>query len=265
MTTPDRLAKRLDDQAMQAARRCFGDAIGWGVEPADALASAITEYVALATPVPGAVSNAMVVAAHAAYFDEDTPSEVEAACMRGAIEAALEAAVQSPPIVGVRALVAFLNEAAGYFERRDTQGEDMAFWANVSNAENCRKAAVALSSLAEAVATEPVATRELIEKLWGALNFILAFYEPGQRHLDTEAWKHAEAGGRRAHKAAREWLDNPPAPTGDSGALREALEPFAKAIEPDATCISGWRYGVIPATDDYIRAYTVFSKGEPGK
>ena len=29
-----------------------------------------------------------------------------------------------------------------------------------------------------------------------ALRFILAFYEPGQTHLDTEAWKLAEAGAR---------------------------------------------------------------------
>lgn len=35
-------------------------------------------------------------------------------------------------------------------------------------------------------------------ELLGALRFILAFYEPGQRYLDTEAWKHAEAGGHRA-------------------------------------------------------------------
>ncbi len=42
------------------------------------------------------------------------------------------------------------------------------------------------------------ADRPLIEELTGALRFILAFYEPGQRHLDTEAWKCAEAGGRRA-------------------------------------------------------------------
>jgi hypothetical protein len=45
---------------------------------------------------------------------------------------------------------------------------------------------------------------------WGALNFILAFYEPGQRYLDTEAWKQAEAGGRRAHAKARELLDRMP-------------------------------------------------------
>ena len=34
--------------------------------------------------------------------------------------------------------------------------------------------------------------------LLGALRFILAFYEPGQKHLDTEAWKVAEASARRA-------------------------------------------------------------------
>ena len=40
--------------------------------------------------------------------------------------------------------------------------------------------------------------RDLVEQLTGALRFILAFYEPGQRYLDTEAWKCAEAGGRAA-------------------------------------------------------------------
>lgn len=43
------------------------------------------------------------------------------------------------------ALVAFLNEAARYFERRDTHGEDSAFWANAVNAENCRKAAAMIT------------------------------------------------------------------------------------------------------------------------
>ena len=42
--------------------------------------------------------------------------------------------------------------------------------------------------------------------LTGALRFILAFYEPGQRYLDTNAWKLAEAGGRRALDAAEELL-----------------------------------------------------------
>lgn len=54
---------------------------------------------------------------------------------------------------------------------------------------------------------EGVTARKIIEDCWGALNFILAFYGPGQPYLDTNAWKQAEASGRRAHAAAREWLD----------------------------------------------------------
>jgi len=42
---------------------------------------------------------------------------------------------------------AFMEEAARYFEKRDTGGEDMAFWANVANAETCRKVAADLSAL----------------------------------------------------------------------------------------------------------------------
>jgi hypothetical protein len=44
-------------------------------------------------------------------------------------------------------LVAFLNEAARYFEKRPTNGEDRAHWANVFNAENCRKAAAEITRL----------------------------------------------------------------------------------------------------------------------
>jgi hypothetical protein len=39
---------------------------------------------------------------------------------------------------------------------------------------------------------------EAIRDAWGALNFIIAFYDPdANRYLDTEAWKNAESGGRR--------------------------------------------------------------------
>jgi hypothetical protein len=38
----------------------------------------------------------------------------------------------------------WLEEAARYFEKRPTGGEDMAFWANVANAERCRSIAAAL-------------------------------------------------------------------------------------------------------------------------
>lgn len=37
--------------------------------------------------------------------------------------------------------VAFLLEAAKYFEKRDTKGEDKAHWSNVFNAQNCREIA----------------------------------------------------------------------------------------------------------------------------
>jgi hypothetical protein len=38
----------------------------------------------------------------------------------------------------------WLEEAARYFEKRPTGGEDMAFWANTANAERCRSIATAL-------------------------------------------------------------------------------------------------------------------------
>ena len=38
--------------------------------------------------------------------------------------------------------------------------------------------------------------------LVAALQFILAFHEPGQRYLDIEAWKLAEAAGRAALASA---------------------------------------------------------------
>jgi hypothetical protein len=40
--------------------------------------------------------------------------------------------------------------------------------------------------------------REVNAELLGALMFILAFYEPGQTYLDTNAWKRAEASARAA-------------------------------------------------------------------
>ncbi|MCD1645253.1 hypothetical protein [Aurantimonas coralicida] len=37
-----------------------------------------------------------------------------------------------------------------------------------------------------------------------------------------------------------------------------ALEPFAKAVFPDATTMSGWRFGTAPSSGDYQRAHKVF-------
>ena len=43
------------------------------------------------------------------------------------------------PDMTIELAIEFLQDAARYFENRDTQGEDRAHWANVYNAENCRK------------------------------------------------------------------------------------------------------------------------------
>lgn len=43
-------------------------------------------------------------------------------------------------------LATFLREAATYFRRRDTAGEDSAFWANEANAERCETAAQRLTA-----------------------------------------------------------------------------------------------------------------------
>jgi hypothetical protein len=42
-------------------------------------------------------------------------------------------------------------------------------------------------------------------------------------------------------------------------ALEEALEPFAAAIIPDATCISGYKFGMKLTSDDFIRARAALS------
>ncbi|MEP0149971.1 hypothetical protein [Roseibium sp.] len=69
-----------------------------------------------------------------------------------------------------------------------------------------------------------VRERPLINQLTGALRFILAFYEPGQRHLDTEAWKAAEAGGRAALARGEAALATPAPSTSTEEALRALID-----------------------------------------
>ena len=47
----------------------------------------------------------------------------------------------------------FLLDVADYFERRPTNGEDRAVWANTYNAENCRRIAAMLAALGGALGT----------------------------------------------------------------------------------------------------------------
>jgi hypothetical protein len=84
--------------------------------------------------------------------------------------------------------VAFLTEAARYFETRPTGGEDAAHWSNVFNAKNCRKAADTL----ERQAAE-------IERLREAL---VAKADEGMLVLETLAKMTPD----RAHRHVKEGL-----------------------------------------------------------
>lgn len=46
---------------------------------------------------------------------------------------------------------------------------------------------------------DPEGRRSALEETTGALQFLLAFYDPNQRYLDTEAWKTACAGAVTAY------------------------------------------------------------------
>lgn len=45
--------------------------------------------------------------------------------------------------------ISWLEAAARYFEKRDTRGEDSAFWSNVYNAEQARDVAELIKELAK--------------------------------------------------------------------------------------------------------------------
>lgn len=45
--------------------------------------------------------------------------------------------------------ISWLEAAARYFEKRDTKGEDSAFWSNVYNAEQARDIAELIKDLVE--------------------------------------------------------------------------------------------------------------------
>jgi hypothetical protein len=63
-------------------------------------------------------------------------------------------------LISPQAAIDYLKAAANYFLHRDTKGEDAAFWANVQNAENCRR----IARLIESIMTE----QELMDGLEAA-------------------------------------------------------------------------------------------------
>lgn len=82
----------------------------------------------------------------------------------------------------------WLDDLAIYFERRDTHGEDKAFWANVYNAESVRKIKAALS-----------AAEARIERLEAALIKIR-----GWREIDRETLRERLAAIEEICSAALE-------------------------------------------------------------
>ena len=73
----------------------------------------------------------------------------------------------------------FLQEAARYFRKRPTGGEDRAHWANVYNAENCEKMAVEFRALLD----EVTALRHDITRHMEIANEHLAEVERLESHI----------------------------------------------------------------------------------
>lgn len=71
-------------------------------------------------------------------------------------------------------LVEFQNEAARYFESCPVGDEDRAHWANVYNAENCRKTATAITSLRNQLAEAKAVITEANNSLYGSQGFFLS-------------------------------------------------------------------------------------------
>lgn len=156
--------------------------------------------------------------AEEAHIDCDRNACNDAACngfmCRSSIRAYLSAATPSPA-PDDEALCAFLTEAAGYFEGRPTGGEDKAHWANVTNAENCKRAAARLRSMAGDLA-EALREQEEADKI---SNMILSW---AASHGDEPDLLVSEWSNERTRAEAAE---------AKLKAMGEALEPFAREAD----------------------------------
>lgn len=89
----------------------------------------------------------------------------------------------------------FLLEAATYFENRPTHGEDAAHWANVYNAQNCRKAAETIKT-----------TSAEIKRLRSALEFYAdpkTWTPNGHPQIDSDTKPIVRDGGKVAREALK--------------------------------------------------------------
>lgn len=71
--------------------------------------------------------------------------------------------------------IKWLNEAARYFEKRPTGGEDMAYWANISNAEIAKRIAKLIAS------SQKVDGFDLVKHIYRARAFSEKTFGPGRR------------------------------------------------------------------------------------
>lgn len=73
--------------------------------------------------------------------------------------------------MNAKASIAFLKEAAAYFSKQPTDGEDSKHWANVLNSENCTHAAEVIASQASRIAElEKALSALLVQALQSELN-----------------------------------------------------------------------------------------------
>jgi hypothetical protein len=116
-------------------------------------------------------------------------------------------------------LLKWLDEAAKYFEMRDTRGEDRAHWANVYNAEMCRKLKQALGGRA----------------LFQQCDFISAAGLPLTWKIECDQlseadWRTIAMVGAKALPAFREAIGVPRGGVKLSGFLNEYATPEADRV-----------------------------------
>lgn len=103
----------------------------------------------------------------------------------------------------VAALVKFQQESAAYFEARDTGGEDRAHWANVFNAENCRKTADTIEALMRECERLEIDKQELVRSQVSALTVMHERAEKAEAERDSLATQLHAASNLEAASLAR--------------------------------------------------------------
>lgn len=116
-------------------------------------------------------------------------------------------------------VMGFLAEAARYFRARPTGGEDAAHWSNVSNAENCERAAAEIATLRARIA-------ELERELAGLREAIRI--KGGNEHAPTQDAYDAACNALHAQRARAITAETALAErTAERDRMREALDNIA--------------------------------------